>query len=148
MASDDCDMLSDEEPCMKPHVFNLFGDGHHCSSFGPGSLGSSKGKITVSLPEKDDDNDEEESLLHLDKLFSVLIISRVIRFLSSSTLLLSQYIVCGTGDSIFNLQAVSTQEIISVSIPPCSRVEDTDSFIIFSTFTLYLVLLSDKQFLL
>jgi hypothetical protein len=96
MASNDCDMLSDDEPCTKTHVFNLFGDGHHCSSFGRGSLGSSKGKITVSLPEKDDDNDEEESLLDLSKLCSVLIISREITFLSSSTLLPSQYIVCGT----------------------------------------------------
>jgi hypothetical protein len=96
MASNDCDMLSDDEQCAKTHVFNLFGDGHHCSSFGRGRLGSSKGKITVSLPEKDDDNDEEESLLHLSILCCVLVISREIKLLSSSTLLSSQYIVCGT----------------------------------------------------
>jgi hypothetical protein len=64
--------------------------------------------MTVCFPEKDDDEDEEESLLNLCKLCSALIISRVIRVLSYSALLLLQYIVCGTGDSFFNLQAAST----------------------------------------
>jgi hypothetical protein len=95
-ASSDCDMLSENEARTMARVSNSFGEGQD--------------KMTVFLLEKDDDEDEEEeeSLLNLFKLFSALIISREIRVLSYSALLPLQYIVCGTGDSVFNLQAAST----------------------------------------